>query len=239
MDSWGFGYVEGSEERHAENCWGVLPKRAAKGSVCSVIQGAAGWANSQLITSPFLQSLRGLFRARWTGGFGAQIVQFYSFAVENKSWEIKTSLLCMFFHLIRYGHVTNWLCNLGNHAQMLGFAAAFSDQILVFLELAGTAGANPAHWGCRVDWLNALINLPEPDPDVFSCSSMPRIWKALLWVGVGIKALVQLYIHSFVWGGKWRNGTSSCHVMGSLENCFLQWRTSSPLCHLLYWNTPL
>lgn len=69
----------------------------------------------------------------------------HSFAVENKSWEIKTSLLYTFFRLIRYGHVTNWLCNLGNHAQMLGSAAAFSDQILVRLELAGSAGANPAH----------------------------------------------------------------------------------------------
>lgn len=174
--------LKGSEKRHAENCWGVLPKRVAKGLVCSVIQGAAGRANSQLITSPFLQSLRGLFRARWTGGFAAQIIQFILFAVENKSWEIKSSLLYIFFRLIRYGHGTNWLCNLGNHAQMLGFAAAFSDQMLVWLELAGSAGANPARWGCRGDWLNALINLPEPDPDVFSSSSTPRIWKAFLWV---------------------------------------------------------
>lgn len=72
-------------------------------------------------------------------------------AVENKSWEIKASLLYTFFRLIRYGHVTNWLCNLGNHAQMLGFAAAFSHQMLVGLELAGSAGANPARRGCRGD----------------------------------------------------------------------------------------
>lgn len=75
----------------------------------------------------------------------------YSSAIENKSWEIKPSLLYIFFHLICYGHITKWLCNLGNHAQMLGFAAAYSDQILVWLNLAGDAGASPARWECGGD----------------------------------------------------------------------------------------
>lgn len=102
----------------------------------------------------------------------------YSFAIENKSWKIKTSLLYTFFHLIRYGHITKWLCNLGNHTQMLGFAAAYSDQILVWLNLAGNAGASPAHWECRGDWLIAPVNRTEPDPDVFSHSEWARTFSA-------------------------------------------------------------
>lgn len=53
---------------------------------------------------------------------------------------------------------------------MLGFAAAHSDQTLVWLNLAGDAGASPAHGECRGDWLIAPVNLTEPGPDVFSHS---------------------------------------------------------------------
>lgn len=108
----------------------------------------------------------------------------YSFAIENKSWKIKTSLLYIFFHLICYGHITKWLCNLGNHTQMLGFAVAYLDQILVGLNLAGNVGASPAHQECRGDWLIAPVNLTEPAPDIFSHSEWGRTFSAHVMKGI-------------------------------------------------------
>lgn len=55
----------------AEGCYQT---KLPKASSAAVIQRAAGRANSQLITASFLQSLPSLFRARWTGGSGAQII---------------------------------------------------------------------------------------------------------------------------------------------------------------------
>jgi len=61
---------------------------------------------------------------------------------------------------------------------MLGFAVAYSDQILVWLNLAGNVGTSPAHQECRGDWLIAPVNLTEPAPDIFSHSERGRTFSA-------------------------------------------------------------